>query len=148
PAPPPPPPASTTSRPFTNPTSIEPIYKTSDYGNRLHPVLGYWRLHAGVDLRTWCGTPIYAAMSGEVVWSRYRGGYGNQVMVNHGYWNDRSLMSSYNHLSSFAVRGGQTVSRGQLLGYSGNTGTSSACHLHFEVYVNGSTVDPWPMIAR
>ncbi|MBC7290659.1 MAG: peptidoglycan DD-metalloendopeptidase family protein [Actinotalea sp.] len=143
-----PPPASTPSRPFTNPTSIEPIYKTSDYGNRLHPVLGYWRLHAGVDLRTWCGTPIYAAMSGEVVWARYRGGFGNQVMVNHGYWNSSSLMSSYNHLSSFSVRAGQTVSRGQLLGYSGNTGTSSACHLHFEAYVNGGTVDPWPMISR
>lgn len=149
PAPPPPPPApSAPSRPFTNPTSIDPMYKTSDYGNRLHPVLGYWRLHAGVDLRTWCGTPIYAAMSGEVVWSRYRSGYGNQVMVNHGYWNGSSLMSSYNHLSSFAVGSGQTVSRGQLLGYSGNTGTSSACHLHFEAYVNGGTVDPWPMLSR
>lgn len=148
PAPPPPPPAPSASRPFTNPTSIVPMYKTSDYGNRLHPVLGYWRLHAGVDLRTWCGTPIYAAMSGEVVWSRYRGGYGNQVLVNHGYWNGSSLMSSYNHLSSFAIGSGQSVSRGQLIGYSGNTGTSSACHLHFEAYLNGGTVDPWPMLSN
>jgi murein DD-endopeptidase MepM/ murein hydrolase activator NlpD len=69
-------------------------------------------------------------------------------MVNHGYWNGNSLMSSYNHMSSFAVSAGQNVSQGQLLGYSGNTGTSAACHLHFEVYVNGATVDPWPLIAK
>jgi len=139
---------STASQPFINPTSINPIYKTSDYGMRLHPVLGYWRMHAGVDLRTYCNNPIYAGTSGTVQWARYRSGYGNQVMVNHGYWNGNSLMSSYNHMSSFAVSAGQNVSQGQLLGYSGNTGTSAGCHLHFEVYVNGATTDPWPLIAK
>lgn len=139
---------STASQPFTNPTSINPIYKTSDYGMRLHPILQYWRLHAGVDLRTWCNTPVYAGASGTVQWAYYREGYGNQVMVNHGYWNGKSLMSSYNHLTSLAVSGGQEVRQGQLVGYSGNTGISAACHLHFEAYVNGSTVDPWPLIAK
>ncbi|HRA49447.1 peptidoglycan DD-metalloendopeptidase family protein [Actinotalea sp.] len=139
---------STAAQPFTNPTSVNPIYKTSDYGNRFHPVLLYWRLHAGTDLRTYCGTPIYAGAAGTVQWAYYRAGYGNQVMVNHGYWNGSSLMSSYNHMSSFSVGQGQQVSQGQLLGYSGNTGTSAACHLHFEVYVNGATVDPWPLISR
>lgn len=139
---------STASQPFTNPSSYNPPYLTSAYGMRLHPVLGYWRLHAGADLRAYCGTPLYAGASGTVQWAKYRAGYGNQVMVNHGYWNGKSLMSSYNHMSSFAVSSGQNVSQGQLIGYSGNTGTSAACHLHFEVYVNGGTVDPWPLIAK
>ena len=139
---------STASQPFINPTSINPIYKTSDYGMRFHPLLHIWRLHAGVDLRTYCGTPIYAGMGGTVQWAKPRAGYGNQVMLNHGYWNGNSLMSSYNHLSSLAVSSGQNVSQGALLGYSGNTGTSAGCHLHFEVYVSGGTVDPWPLIAK
>lgn len=139
---------STASQPFLNPSSVSPIYKTSDYGMRFHPILHYWRLHAGVDLRTWCNTPLYAGASGTVQWARYRAGYGNQVMINHGYWNGKSLMSSYNHMSSFAVSSGQQVKQGQLLGYAGNTGTSAACHLHFEVYVNGATVDPWPLIVK
>ncbi len=139
---------SNANQPFVNPSSINPIYKTSDYGNRLHPILGYYRLHAGTDLRTYCNNPIYAGMSGTVQWARYRGGYGNQVMINHGYWKGNSLMSSYNHLSSFVVSAGQNVSQGQLIGYSGNTGTSAGCHLHFEVYLNGATTDPWPLIAK
>ena len=139
---------STPSQPCINPSSISPIYKTSDYGMRFHPILQYWRLHAGVDLRTYCGTKVYAAASGTVQWARYRSGYGNQVMINDGYWNGKSLMASYNHLSGFAVSAGQQVSQGDLIGYSGNTGTSAACHLHFEVYVNGATVDPWPLIAK
>ncbi len=139
---------STASQPFINPTSVSPIYKTSDYGMRFHPILHYWRLHAGVDLRTYCGTKVYAASAGTVQWAQYRYGYGNQVMLNNGYWNGKSLMSSYNHLTSFVVSAGQQVSQGQLVGYSGNTGTSAACHLHFEVYVNGATVDPWPLIAK
>lgn len=147
-APAPPPPAPAPGRPFTNPTSTRPMYKTSNYGMRFHPVLYYWRMHSGTDLRAYCGTPIYAAASGTVQWAYYRGGYGNQVMVNHGYWNGSSLMSSYNHLSGFAVGAGATVARGQLIGYSGNTGMSAACHLHFEAYVNGATTDPWPMLTN
>ncbi|HWS57099.1 MAG TPA: peptidoglycan DD-metalloendopeptidase family protein [Actinotalea sp.] len=139
---------STAAQPFVNPTSIEPIYKTSDYGMRFHPLLQYWRLHAGTDLRTYCGTPVLAGAAGTVQWGYYRPGYGNQVMVNHGYWNGTSLMSSYNHLTSIAVRQGQQVAQGDVVGYSGDTGTSAGCHLHFEVYVDGGTVDPWPLIAR
>ncbi|MEV7972771.1 peptidoglycan DD-metalloendopeptidase family protein [Cellulomonas sp. NPDC089187] len=131
---------------FGNPTSINPIHVTSEYGMRLHPILGYYRLHAGIDLRTYCGTPIYAAKAGTVQWAQYRNGFGNQVMVDHGLYNGSSLMTSYNHMTSFVVGGGQSVSQGQLLGYSGNTGTSAACHLHFEVYVNGATVNPRPLL--
>ncbi|QIK83033.1 M23 family metallopeptidase [Sanguibacter sp. HDW7] len=121
-------------------------YITSNYGYRLHPVLGYVRLHAGTDFRAYCGTPIYAAAGGTVVWAQSRGGFGNQVLVNHGEVGGKNLMSSYNHFSRFAVSTGQKVSKGQLVGYSGNTGTSTACHLHFEVYVDGQTVDPMSML--
>jgi murein DD-endopeptidase MepM/ murein hydrolase activator NlpD len=139
-------PSTNADKPFINPTSIVPMVVTSDYGMRFHPILHYWRLHAGVDLRTWCNTPVYAAASGTVQWTQTRFGFGNQVMINHGYWKGASLMSSYNHLTSFATRAGAQVSAGDLIGYSGNSGTSEACHLHFEVYVNGATVDPRPMI--
>lgn len=115
---------------------------TSSYGMRFHPVLQYQRLHAGTDFRAYCGTPILAAQSGTVLYARTLSGLGNQVLVNHGWTSGRSVMSSYNHLSAFAVSSGQQVSRGQVVGYSGTTGTSTACHLHFEVYVDGGTVDP------
>jgi murein DD-endopeptidase MepM/ murein hydrolase activator NlpD len=116
---------------------------TSSYGMRFHPVLQYYRLHAGTDFRAYCGTPILAPADGTVLYARYLEGLGNQVLINHGYSSGgSSVMTSANHLTSFAVSSGQQVSRGQVIGYSGTTGTSTACHLHFEVYVNGSTVDP------
>ena len=133
------------SRPLGYPVPPVP-YITSHYGWRLHPVLGIYRLHAGTDFRAYCGNPIIAARSGKVQWATYLGGYGNQIMLNHGYNNGKSLMTSYNHLSKFAVSAGQSVSRGQTIGYSGSTGTSTACHLHFEVYVGGATVNPMTLI--
>lgn len=129
---------------FSYPTAVPHI--TSSYGMRLHPVLNYYRLHAGTDFRAYCGTAIYAGASGTVQWARWRDGFGNQVLLNHGTVNGSNLMSSYNHLTSFAVSAGQSVSKGDLVGYSGNTGLGTACHLHFEVYVNGSTVDPMTML--
>jgi len=133
---------------FGNPTSINPIHVTSEYGMRLHPILGYTRLHAGIDLRTYCNTPLYAPRDATVQWAQRRGTFGNQVMLNYGTVNGQPMMSSSNHLTSFAVSTGQQVRRGDLIGYSGNTGLSGACHLHFEVYVNGSTVDPAPLLGR
>lgn len=124
------------------PVPSQPPVITSPYGWRIHPIYGYLKLHAGTDFRAYCGDPIIAAESGTVQWAKFRGGFGNQVMLNHGYRNGRSLLTSYNHLSSFAVGNGDWVERGQLLGYSGTTGTSTACHLHFEAYVDGATVDP------
>lgn len=131
---------------FSNPTSIEPMYVTSNYGMRLHPILGYYRLHAGIDLRTYCNTPLYAPRDGTVEWSQWRNGFGNQILLNYGTVDGQSLMSSSNHLTRSVVSSGQQVSRGQLIGYSGNTGLSGACHLHFEVYVGGKTVDPAPLL--
>jgi len=121
-------------------------YITSSYGMRYHPIFHYTRLHAGTDFRAYCGTAIYAAAAGKVQWAKYYGGFGNEVLLDHGVVNGNSVMSSYNHLTSFAVSSGQQVSKGQLVGYSGSTGSSTACHLHFEVYVNGSTVDPMSIL--
>lgn len=118
------------------------VYVTSTYGARFHPVLGYWRMHNGTDIRAYCGTPIYAAAAGTVVSTQRLAGVGNQVLIDHGWINDTSYITSYNHLQSFAVSPGQKVSKGQVVAYSGNTGTSTACHLHFEVWVNGNRVDP------
>ncbi|WP_421741370.1 peptidoglycan DD-metalloendopeptidase family protein [Cellulomonas sp.] len=152
PAPPPapvqPPSGSVSGALFANPTSINPMYVTSEYGMRLHPILGYVRLHAGIDLRTGCNTPLYAPRDATVLWSQWRNGFGNQVMLDYGTVGGSSVMSSSNHLTRSVVRAGQGVAQGQLIGYSGNTGLSGACHLHFEVYVNGSTVNPRPLLGR
>lgn len=132
---------STSSGPFLGwPTNYKVV--TSSYGMRYHPKLNVWRLHAGTDIRTYCGTPIYAAQSGYVERAYYASGPGNNVLINHGTHRGSNVMTRYLHLSTDVVRVGQYVDKGQVIGYSGSTGTSTACHLHFEVYVNGSTVDP------
>lgn len=110
---------------------------SSEYGMRLHPILNYSRLHSGMDFAGGCGAPVYAASAGEVVQAGWSGGYGNTVMIAHG----DSLATVYAHLSSIAVRGG-SVARGQRIGSVGTTGLSTGCHLHFEVRVNGTPVNP------
>jgi murein DD-endopeptidase MepM/ murein hydrolase activator NlpD len=124
------------------PVPSDPAVITSPYGWRVHPIYGYRKLHAGTDFRAYCGNPIIAAESGTVQWAKPMGGFGNQLMLNHGYRDGKSLLTSYNHLSRFAVQTGETVTKGQVIGYSGTTGTSTACHLHFEAYVDGRTVNP------
>ena len=122
------------SRPVSGPI-------TSVFGMRYHPILHYWRLHGGTDFGVPCGTPVHAAADGSVVRAGWAGGFGNQVVVDHGRVNGVGLASSYNHLSRILVSGGH-VGRGQLIGYSGTTGLSTGCHLHFEVYRNGARVNP------
>lgn len=131
---------------FLSPPTAVP-YITSAYGMRYHPIFHVWRLHAGTDFRAYCGTPIMAAADGKVEWAKYVSGLGNQVMVYHGVISGKVLYTSYNHLATFNVSAGQTVKRGDVVGYEGTTGTSTACHLHFEVYVNGQTVDPMTLVA-
>jgi murein DD-endopeptidase MepM/ murein hydrolase activator NlpD len=114
---------------------------SSHYGYRIHPIYNTRRLHAGTDFAASCGTPVRAAADGTVIRAGVNGGYGNQIVVHHGTLRGQGVASSYNHLSGYAVRGG-SVSRGQVIGYVGTTGTSTGCHLHFEVYVNGSTQNP------
>jgi len=95
------------------------------------------RLHAGIDIAVGYGTPIHAAASGTVVFSGWMGGYGNFVIIDHG----GGIATAYGHQSSIAVGGG-TVSQGQVIGYVGCTGHCFGPHLHFEVRVNGTPVDP------
>lgn len=128
---------------FGNPTATSPITVTSEYGMRLQPVLGIWRLHAGIDLRARCETPIYAGRAGTVLSTRVLGGDGNRITLDHGFIDGNSVMTAYNHLSRYAVVPGQKVVQGQLIGYAGDTGgVSTGCHLDFQVYVNASTVNP------
>jgi peptidoglycan DL-endopeptidase CwlO len=96
------------------------------------------RLHAGVDIPLAQGTPLRAAAAGTVAIAGWVGGYGNYTCIQHG----GSLSTCYGHQSSIAVGVGQRVGQGQVIGYSGNTGNSTGPHLHFEVRINGSPVDP------
>lgn len=114
---------------------------SSEFGMRYHPVLHYWRLHAGRDYAADCGAPIYAAASGTIISAGVAGGYGNQVVIDHGVHSGVSLATTYNHMTRFARTGGH-VSRGEVVGYVGTTGTSTGCHLHFETREDGNPVDP------
>ncbi|MFD1055348.1 peptidoglycan DD-metalloendopeptidase family protein [Terrabacter terrigena] len=115
---------------------------TSGFGMRWHPVLQKWMLHDGLDWGIACGTPVYAAAPGEVIRAGWRAsGWGNQVLIDHGIHRGVDLVTSYNHLSSIVKFGG-SVSRGQLIGYSGTTGYSTGCHLHFGTYEDGTPVNP------
>ena len=111
---------------------------SSRFGNRVHPIFGTSRLHAGVDFSAGTGTPILAAGNGTVVYAGWKGGYGNAVVIDHG----GALATLYAHQSRIAVANGQAVKRGQVIGYVGSTGFSTGPHLHFEVRVNGTPVDP------
>jgi murein DD-endopeptidase MepM/ murein hydrolase activator NlpD len=111
---------------------------TSQFGYRVHPILGYRRLHAGVDIGARTGSPVYAAAAGEVFFASWRGGYGRCIIVLHG----GGMSTLYGHLSRINVSAGQQVKRGQLIGAVGSTGLSSGPHLHFEVRRNGVPVRP------
>jgi murein DD-endopeptidase MepM/ murein hydrolase activator NlpD len=105
---------------------------TSGYGWR------WGRMHEGIDLAVASGTPVVAAASGTVIVAGWMGGYGNLVVIDHG----NGLATAYGHNTSVTVGYGQTVAQGQLIAYSGSTGHSTGPHVHFEVRVNGSPVDP------
>jgi murein DD-endopeptidase MepM/ murein hydrolase activator NlpD len=117
-------------------------YITSPYGMRFHPILHIWELHDGTDFAAACGTPVRAAASGRVMSEYYSTGYGNQLMLDHGIVDGVSLQTSYNHLTSFVASTGEHVEQGEVIAYSGTTGYSTGCHLHFMVYENGDTVNP------
>jgi murein DD-endopeptidase MepM/ murein hydrolase activator NlpD len=106
---------------------------TSEEGMRLHPILGVWKLHAGIDLGDGTGAPIRAADCGTVSYSGWESGYGNVVVIKHGKYFTRSA-----HLSAQVVRTGQVVKQGQLVGRAGATGGVTGAHLHFEVRSGGS----------
>jgi len=113
---------------------------TSEFGQRFHPILHIWKLHSGTDFGVPCGTPVYATADGTILSAGWGGGDGNRIVIDHGIISGVDLATTYNHLSSFVLRGG-SVKKGQLIAYSGTTGYSTGCHLHFETLENGAFVD-------
>lgn len=119
-----------------------PSAVTSSFGYRTHPIYGYWGLHDGTDFGVSCGQPIRAAAGGRVMSRYYSSVYGNRLVVDHGILAGAGVATIYNHASTYTVGVGQQVQRGEVIGYVGDTGWSTGCHLHFTVMENGRAVDP------
>lgn len=134
--------ASTVSVPSRTP--INDFRMTSGFGMRVHPVLGGLRGHQGLDMAAPTGTPVYAPADGMVGKAEWFGGYGNFISIGHG----GDLETRYGHLSRIAVSAGQRVRKGDLIGYVGSTGRSTGPHLHYEVRVAGTAVDPTPYMTE
>jgi murein DD-endopeptidase MepM/ murein hydrolase activator NlpD len=111
---------------------------TSGYGYRTHPIFGDGRMHTGIDIGASYGAPVISADAGTVAYVGAMSGYGNVVVIDHG----GGLATTYNHLSAFGVSSGQSVGRGVYIANVGCTGYCTGPHLHFEVRINGSPVDP------
>jgi murein DD-endopeptidase MepM/ murein hydrolase activator NlpD len=121
--------------------SIRPVAGgiVSGFGNRIHPINKVRHVHTGIDFMAKSGTPVVATADGEVVISGIKGnGYGIHVDINHGY----GYVTKYAHLSKVSVSVGQKVKRGDVIGYTGNTGLSKGPHLHYEIEKNGQKINP------
>ncbi|GAB3658399.1 hypothetical protein GCM10027596_14700 [Nocardioides korecus] len=119
---------------------------TSPYGWRLHPIYHYWGLHDGTDFGASCGTANRAAGTGTVISEEWSAVYGHRLYLDVGRVNGHNLTVVYNHLASYAVGTGARVARGATVGYTGSTGWSTGCHLHFTVLRDGVPVDPMTYI--
>jgi murein DD-endopeptidase MepM/ murein hydrolase activator NlpD len=117
---------------------------TSRMGSRQDPVSGGEDFHAGLDIAGEKGQPIYATAAGRVSQASYQSGYGNLVSVDHGF----GLETKYGHLSSFTVKPGQTVKRGDVIGRLGATGRATGYHLHYEVRANGRLLNPLQLLTQ
>jgi len=125
--------------------AIQPVPKkatvvlASGFGIRIHPIYKVRKMHSGMDFAAPIGTPIYASADGVVdgVDVSFTG-YGKKIEINHGF----GYRTRYAHMHAFAVRNGQHVKRGELIGFVGDTGLSTAPHLHYEVFINGAQVNP------
>lgn len=127
------------SIPAITPISLKQSYLSSGFGMRFHPIHKRKKMHTGIDFGARTGTPIYATGAGKVtkVSTRFTGA-GKNIEIDHGF----GFKTKYFHLSEFNVKVGQKVKRGELIAYSGNTGTSSGPHLHYEVVKNRKKVNP------
>ena len=123
---------------------------SSGFGYRIHPILRTRKLHNGADIGGACNNPIYAAQSGKVVKTStgYSGGSGNNIRVDHGMIDGRNIQTAYLHMTRFIVQVGQRVTKGDLIGYVGSTGLSTACHLHLTLYKDGVGSDPLEYVKK
>jgi murein DD-endopeptidase MepM/ murein hydrolase activator NlpD len=110
----------------------------SGFGYRLHPIYKTYKMHTGIDFTAPTGTPIYATGNGRVISAGPDRGYGNCVIINHGF----GYQTLYGHMYRIKARNGQQVKRGELIGYVGSTGLSSGAHLHYEVIKSGNKINP------
>jgi murein DD-endopeptidase MepM/ murein hydrolase activator NlpD len=110
----------------------------SGFGYRMHPIYKIRKMHEGLDFAAPIGTPIYATGDGVIIAAGVERGYGNRIMINHGY----GYVTKYAHMSRFKVQGGSRIKRGDVIGYVGNTGASTGPHCHYEVYKNGKPINP------
>ncbi len=118
---------------------------SSGYGYRQDPMGGQGRsFHRGVDIASWHGTPVRASAAGEVKFTGRNGGYGKTVEIEHEF----GFSTLYAHLSKYAVEAGDKVSQGEVIGNVGSTGRATGSHLHYEVRVNGETIDPSPYLVE
>jgi murein DD-endopeptidase MepM/ murein hydrolase activator NlpD len=126
--------------------SIWPVvgYLSSMFGNRADPFNGGPDFHSGLDIAANKGTPIRATADGTVESAGYAGNYGNAVVVRHGF----GIATRYGHMSRIAARTGQTIRRGDVIGYVGSTGRATSAHLHYEILLNGQTINPLRLLAR
>jgi len=121
-------------------TPVDGARISSGFGSRFHPILGYTRMHKGVDFAVPTGTPVMAAGSGTIQFMGRASGYGNFVKINHG----NGYATDYGHLSRFApgMRTGARVRQGQVFAYSGMSGMATGPHLHYEILINSRQVNP------
>ena len=117
---------------------------TGTFGGRSDPFTGEPGFHQGIDISTEKGDPVYATADGTVEAAAYTGDYGNLIQIRHGF----ALTTRYGHLSGFAVRPGQSVSRGDVIGYIGSTGRSTGAHLHYEILANGKLINPLQLLTQ
>ena len=137
--------AGTTAKSIVSIPSLMPVdgvHLSSDFGMRVHPVLGGRRQHKGVDLAGPIGTPIHAAADGVVSRADWFSSYGLFVSLEHG----GTLQTRYGHMSRLNVAAGQRVHKGDVIGYIGTTGRSTGPHLHYEVRIAGQAVNPVPYL--
>jgi murein DD-endopeptidase MepM/ murein hydrolase activator NlpD len=121
-------------------TPVDGARISSGFGSRFHPILGYTRMHKGVDFAVPTGTPVMAAGAGTIQFMGRASGYGNFVKISHG----NGYSTDYGHLSRFApgMRRGARVRQGQIFAYSGMSGMATGPHLHYEILVNNVQVNP------
>jgi murein DD-endopeptidase MepM/ murein hydrolase activator NlpD len=125
--------------------SIWPIagWLSSGFGNRPDPFTGEPDFHSGLDISADKGTPVRATADGVVESAAYNGNYGNSILISHGF----GISTRFGHLSGYAVGAGQKVKRGDVIGYVGATGRATAPHLHYEILLNGETINPLRLLA-